>query len=177
MFLSRLDSAVRETKASVKIASITPTKSKKSSLLQELNEYLFDLFDANCMEEFHILQDFEDRAMQSFIDREESESRGSGVGDYDHFHYQLHREFVQLFEQMIDGFLKQQNCTMEDVFVEIERHHKLRVRDETDGDEKANIENSVDLIQVLTFYTDFSSWASMMAENARLRLRIKAMRK
>lgn len=177
MFLSRLDTAVRETKAAVKIANTTPTKSKKSVLLQDLNEYLFDLFDANCMEEFHILQAFEDRAMQSFLDREENEKKGNGEGDFDHVHYELHREFVQLFEQLIDGFLKQQSCTMEEVFEEIQRHRRIKIKEGIDADEKSNVENSVDLLHALSFYTDFSSWAAMMAENARLRRQFKAMRK
>lgn len=36
-----------------------------------------DLFDANCMKEFHILQSFDDRAMQAFIDREQNETKVS----------------------------------------------------------------------------------------------------
>lgn len=177
MFLSRLDAAVKESKAAIKVANTTPTKAKKSPLLHDLNEYLFDLFDANCMEEFHILQSFEDRAMQAFIDREQNETKGNGSGDFDHVHLALHKEFVQLFEQMIDGFLKQQDCTIDEVFAEIERYQQIRARDGIDGDEKSNIENSVDVVQALTFYTDFTSWANMMAENAKLRLRLKAMRK
>ena len=109
-------------------------------ILHDLNEYLFDIFDANCMEEYQIMEAFENKAMGYFLQRARLElenmttpsvpaylldakadakvtsSSSSQVHqqkackEYGHQEYLLHREFMNLFESLIDKFLQQQEC-------------------------------------------------------------------
>lgn len=178
MFLSRLDAAVRESRGALNAVLSSPQKKStekpvKSRLLSDLNEYLFDLFDANCMEEYHVLQKFEERAILSFMDLAMTESKEC---DYEHVHFQLHREFVTLFEALIENFLLQHKYTLEEVFAEVERYHSV---DYSKGPNavRANHHNSVELTEVLSFYTDFRTWADMMYDNARYRIRFQNSKK
>jgi hypothetical protein len=167
--MSRLDAAVQDVKTVVK--NMEKPKSQQSSfdvskILHDLNEYLFDLFDANCMEDYHKMEAFESRAMMAFMEQKERKD-----SDYDLLHYQLHQEFLQLFEQLIEKFLAEYHCTSEDIFHELERYKKKKDRTATDTDDRAEI------LDVLCYYTDFPTWAKMMNDNAQLRLKIQHMKK
>ena len=74
---------------------IDSAKKKSSRILHELNEYLFDLFDANCMEDFHKMDKFEQEAVKLF-DSEEFISNANY--EFSHEQYGKHQEFLRLFE-------------------------------------------------------------------------------
>ena len=95
MFLARLDRARNDVQKNNKNVNQhlphSPTKSATTSsssvtsppdggrtvipprILHDLNEYLFDVFDANCMEEYHIMERFETKAMEYFLERAQQE--------------------------------------------------------------------------------------------------------
>jgi len=177
MFLARLAEADAEVKSDFK--AITPQKGliqckrdlpssdvkysqasdskQHSSVIENFAEYLFDLFDANCMEDFHRMEAFENRALQHFADI------SNDNGEYSLIHTALHREFLSLFEELLQNFLSTEGVTIDEFYTELEKYSKA-------GSQDARIsENAKEVVEVVSFYTTFESWAKMMKEQARQR--------
>ncbi|RYY84682.1 hypothetical protein EON63_08705 [archaeon] len=164
MFISRLDSARKVTHHSPSESSSGP---KKPPILQDLSEYLFDLFDANCMPEFQEIERFEEKALKSF-DSEDVE--GKYADEYTHEQYMLHQDFLALFEKFIGNFLTHHNYTFDDLYTELSAHKKLKTTVHT------NLEPAGEVIDVLSYYVNFPAWVTMMRENAKLRRHYKTFR-
>lgn len=165
MFLSRLDSARKDVKESPSKALSSP---KKSRILQDLSEYLFDLFDANCLPEFQEIERFEEKALKSF-DSEDVE--GKYADEYTHEQYTLHRDFLALFEKFIGNFLTQHNHTFDDLYNELSAHNKLK-----SSSSSTRAESASEVIDVLSYYVSFPAWVAMMRDNARTRRHYKTFR-
>ena len=99
MFSSRLDTANKIVKSEAK--QISPVKSlgRNAKIVHEMAEYLFDIFDANLMEEFHIMESFETKAIGVFINRFDCKD------EYTFEQENLHKEFLKVFESLLDNFL------------------------------------------------------------------------
>jgi len=163
MFMARLEDAARESRQNISKIQPKLDTAQTSKLLHDLNEYLFDLFDANCLEDFQKLKEFEDRAILTFNPAEEAKD-----ADFDHRHFKLHQEFMTLFEQLIDGFIQQSGYTSEAVFDVIKQHRINSKGNLSEGQDRIN---AMDIMGVVAFYTDFQSWTIMMKENASYRAR------
>lgn len=135
--------------------SASITTSKQSGIMEKVTEYLFDLFDANCMEDFHRIERFEMAAISKFED--ESEEFTFEQND-------LHREFVALFEELIENFLKTENVTIEEFYDEVKRYSQDV---NSPGEEKCD--HAAEVLQVIGFYTTFETWAMMMKEQAKFK--------
>jgi len=160
--------------------SSTPLKLKRNPrILHQLNEYIFDLFDANCLEDFKKMEEFEKYALDAFMDLEQSEI--SSIKEFNHRQYELHQEFLTLFETLIDKFLKKFDYTMDELYEQIEWYYKQRdIIDESkasshnrggwkehidsDEEESSPSQEAFEIIEVITFYTDFEKWTTMMME-------------
>lgn len=148
MFASRLDEASRFTKTEAK--QITPTKAREHSIkiVHEMSEYLFDIFDANMMEEYHIMETFEMKAMNAFINREDEKA------EYTFEQQDLHKEFLKLFESLLDNFLVGKNLTMHDLYDEVKWYMA-----------QDNVE-ALEVIEVIDAFSDFKKWADHMTRQA-----------
>jgi hypothetical protein len=71
----------------------------EGGIVSKVADYLFNLFDANCMEECQVLAAFEARACRAFGTPAE--------GGFTFEQEALHREFCALFEGFTQAFLKQ----------------------------------------------------------------------
>ena len=74
----------------------------RDSILWKVSEYLFDLFDANCLDGYKKIEEFEDRILKHFIDDND---------EYTFEQERCHREFLDLFESLIEKFLTENKCT------------------------------------------------------------------
>ena len=186
-FLARLDQARTESKRDeLPLSPSLPRESKGSDLLEKATEYLFDIFDANMMEEYHIINNFEERAILAFPvddgggvvegDRGASaDDDGDGeFGGRDEVtkeitfeQERLHNEFLGIFEDLIERFLRTEGVSSADFFEQVrESYHGGR-----------RMCQAIEVVDVIFCYTDIGQWHSMMTENARQRKRWEAHRK
>eukprot|EP01038_Epipyxis_sp_PR26KG_P007358 gene7358-10028_t len=161
-------------KLELEINKISTSKNKK--LIFDLSEYLFDLFDANMMEEFHQIELLESNAMEYFS--------GCEIGcEYTHKQYELHGEFVKLFEILIEKFLHEQHCSMDELCEVLNNYvnqvntsnyfNEFDMIDDDASCKESNINNpnnsrylAKEVIDVISVYTNFEMWSSMMKEQA-----------
>ena len=128
----------------------------RGSILWKVSEYLFDLFDANCLDGYKKIEAFEDRAMKHFANDTE---------EYTFEQERCHREFLDLFESLIENFLKENKTTTQAFYAEVDKEIK----------KKANIKSSSEaneIVDVIFTYCDFKSWVEYMKEQTNNRFTI-----
>jgi len=185
-----------KTSEAKKQSPAVPQKRRNPKLLHELNEYLFDLFDSNCMEDFKRMEQFESYALDAFKvlypddDSMYHQPMTTTIKEFNHRQYELHQEFITLFESMIEKFLLKFHYTTNEFYTEIEwyiqhkdvahdHHHqekagwkKYRSDGKIDSDDDEDEEDdelspeqeAFEIIEVISFYTDFEKWSTMMME-------------
>jgi len=172
-FLSRLDDAAAEGKREMKgLSPSLKDDSASSSLLEKATEYLFDIFDANCMEEYRIINSFEERALLAFpiADVNVAADLGEGEGEEITFEQErLHNEFLGIFEELIERFLHAEGVSSASFYEQVREHYH-----HTQGGRRQM--QAVEVVDVIFTYTDISQWHAMMMENARQRKRWEAHR-
>lgn len=163
-------------------------KPQSSKILLELNEYLFDLFDANCMEDFHKMDQFEREAIQLF-DSEDFISNPNY--EFSHQQYRKHQEFLELFESLVENFLRTNHYTSDKLYSELQtfinskstdnqtKHNKKSSGDgkyssDNEDDDECSQEssdqsNALEIVEVIAYYTSFEKWCEMMKENVKLK--------
>lgn len=165
-FLSRLDDAIAEGKMDEREVSpsLPSAKQSKSSLLERATEYLFDIFDANCMEEYAIINRFEERAIKAFPVR----SDASEVDEEISFEQErLHNEFLGIFEDLLERFLRAENMASAEFFE--------LVRANFHGGRKMC--QAIEIVDVIFCYTDITQWHAMMRENVHQRRRYESQKR
>lgn len=159
----------------------TPTATKKaeykddSDILEKLCEYLFDLFDANLMEDYIKMEKFEIRALESFQNFTDTE--------YTHEQHALHNEFVALFEQLVEGFLQSEGYTI-DVFYNELAHFLNKSTFKPKGNKGPGMQSSYyndatpadEVMEVISSYIQFDTWADLMRKQAQQRCEFQSMR-
>lgn len=155
MFLSK----VTEAKECVKkdFTDITPVKKKGKSdiaLINRFSNYLFDIFDANLMDEFHIMDKFEQDALDCFDNEDE---------EFTFEQQALHDQFMVLFESVMERFLIAEDVTSEDLFDRVKKCSEDSVGD------------AIDVIEVISCYTDFKQWGDHMKRQAANRRQYKGL--
>jgi hypothetical protein len=142
-----------------------PEYKDNSEILAKLAEYLFDLFDANLMEDYAKMEKFEIRALESFQDYEQTE--------FTHEQHALHNEFVALFEQLIEGFLQSEGYSI-DVFYNELVHFINKSKSSTKGKAAtaaaaaaAGMTPAEEVLEVVSNYMQFDLWADLMRQQAR----------
>jgi hypothetical protein len=149
MFLSRLEDAMLSVRKDAKSLA----DSKVDSIVEDVNEYIFDLFDANLMDDYHIMEEFENHALAKFD------------SDSDEFTFEQeneHKNFLRLFEQLITQHLLRKGYNIQS-FYDI-------VKDILNTSESRRKECTYEVIEVISYFTDFYSWATDM------RLRCRELR-
>jgi len=151
----------------------------RPAIMFKLSEYLFDLFDANCMADFHRMEKFELTALRSF---EES----SPHSEFTHEQHRLHEQFLELFEELIEGFLRQENYSVEEFYQQLALYldldHRTRVQDSgcfDDGSsdlQPSEPDSANDVLEVIRNYMRFDMWADNMRQMARQQLRFQSFR-
>jgi hypothetical protein len=151
-FLGRLDEAVQEGRREAK--DVSPSLKRKSDILERATEYLFDIFDANCMEEYHILNNFEERAMLQFpvddADKEEITFEQE----------RLHNEFLTIFEDLLEKFLNTEGISSSSFFELVRENFQGGTR----------MCQAIEIVDVIFCYCDITQWHAMMRETARQRV-------
>lgn len=160
-----------------------------SSIMSKLSEYLFDLFDANCMADFHRMEAFELTALRSFED-----SFASPYSEFTHEQHLLHEQFLQLFEELIEGFLRQEHYSAEEFYEQLAQHldddddpshphAKTRMQvgsdwfDDGSTDSQPSEQDSAhEVFSVIRSYMRFDAWAENMRRMARQQLRFQSFR-
>ena len=159
-FLARLDDAIAEGKQCTR--DLSPGDEKKGrdlKLLERASEYLFDIFDANCMEEYHILNNFEERALRSFPDHESEEISFEQE--------RLHGEFLGIFENLLEKFIlnDESGVSIADFYDQVKRQYH--------GQSPAR---AMEVVDVIFNYTDIAQWHEMMRDSALQRLKYAKQR-
>lgn len=123
-------------------------------------EYIFDLFDANMLEDYHTIANFENRAIDAFKDPESTEI------SFDQ--ERLHKEFLVIFEGLIAKFLKQKNATPEIFYAQVQNYLQEPQSNSTKRSAKRN-RDAMEVVDVIFNYTDLSMWCEAMRDRAKLR--------
>ena len=149
------------------------------SIIHKVSEYLFDLFDANCMEEYHLLQRFEAKAWPKF-DPDEDE--------YTFEQQDLHKEFCALFESLTEKFILSEGYSIERFYKVVAREAEKRkgqgtARDAVGGEvaprpwgETDDAEDAEEVVEVVFQVADFQLWAAEMRGIARNNMAWQARR-
>lgn len=148
MFASRLAEA--NTQAKTEHKQITPVKAREHNekIVHEMAEYLFDIFDANLMEEYHMMESFEMKAVDLFMKRENAND------EYTFEQEECHKEFLVLFETLLEGFLVKKNITIDALLEEVKWYKK---QDHVEANE---------IIEVIDSFSSFPKWANHMTQQA-----------
>ena len=172
MFLSLLDEARNDEKCGGENKEYKGDEDKDEvseddELLEKLSEYLFDIFDANCMEEFHLIERFEREAIKEFLDLED---------EYTLKQFTIHQEFLRLFENILERFLLAEKTTSEALYTKLE-HYKQKYSDihaaSVHPMSRSEL-HTVEIIHTISAYTEFNVWAGFMKEQARNTLKFKS---
>ena len=170
MFTRLLDSARADVNAipptpvsSKKNKQTTPSQSPSNEELCELfSEFLFDLFDANCMEEFKQIEALELAHCSLFAQWNKGDEFTLQQGD-------AHFEFVHLFEQLCSEFLIQNDVTQSQLF----QAAKSILEEEGGGDkvaekepcwEQSPVAHANEIWEVVNSVENISVWATAMKD-------------
>lgn len=137
-----------------------------SDILEKLCEYLFDLFDANCMDDYIRMERFELRAVEAF--------KGDEM-EFTHEQHDLHKEFVALFEQLVEGFLSTEDYSIDEFYQELK--HFLQVSGPkskpklggTGYYDSGLVTPADEVMEVISSYMQFDVWAGLMRRQAQQR--------
>jgi hypothetical protein len=127
----------------------------RGSILWKVSEYLFDLFDANCLDGYKKIEAFEDRVMKHFANDTE---------EYTFEQERCHREFLDLFESLIENFLRENKTTTKAFYAEVNLVMKQKI---AHHNKEAN-----EIVDVIFTYCDFKSWVEYMKEQTNNRFTI-----
>lgn len=130
---------------------------KEETLITQAAEYIFDLFDANMLEDYKTMEAFETMAIDAFPDYENSEISFEQE--------RLHREFMDLFESLIGKFLKDKGATHEEFYNMLNEY----LQDKNSGNAAASKESAVEVVDVIFAYTDLQVWCGAMRERSKMR--------
>jgi hypothetical protein len=172
--------------------STQKTRSSSSSIMFKLSEYLFDLFDANCMADFHRMEAFELAALRSF------EDSSAPYSEFAHEQHILHGQFLQLFEELLEGFLRQEHYSAEEFYEQLAQHldddrdhrtndplhphAKTRMQksdcfdDDSTDSQPSEPDSAHEVLAVIRNYMRFDAWAENMRRMARQQLRFQSFR-
>jgi len=138
-----------------------------SEIIEKLCEYLFDLFDANCMDDYLRMEKFELRAVGSFRNDED---------EFTHEQHELHKEFMALFEQLVEGFLEFEGYTVEVFYKELKhfvnKSEHLANKPKIGTPEyftSGKVTPADEVMEVINSYMQFEVWAGLMRKQAQQR--------
>ena len=137
----------------------------RDGIIHKVSEYLFDLFDANCMEDYHTMQQFEEKAWRKF---------DPDVEEYTFEQQELHKEFCELFERLTEGFITSEGYSVEQFYAEVRDPAAARPARKKDADpaprpwgEVDEGEDAEEVVDVVYQVVDFRLWADEMRSIAR----------
>jgi hypothetical protein len=151
---------------------------KRQNIVWKVCEYLFDLFDANQLEGYKKIEEFEDKAIKSFMKNDYEDEKfewqdfnsnydptlEAKVCEYSFEHQQLHNEFMKLFESIIEEFLEQEGYNIDSFYEILNKTLK-----ESKSNPKSRIEEANEILEVIMCYSSFESWSCSMNEQAKRR--------
>ena len=139
-----------------------------SDILEKLSEYLFDLFDANLMDDYKRMEAFEQKACQIFDPDEE---------EYNFEQTEMHEKFKQLFEELTENFLIENGCSHERLY-DIAKNAIAKKESSTDFEKKVQVaeaddeELAFEILEVIDSVLCFEHWAAEMKDLRRRQLRV-----
>ena len=143
-------------------------------IVERVSEFLFDIFDANLMDEYKEIERFEGSAERAFV---ASASEGDGDDEsveFTHEQYALHGEFAALFERLTERFLAKEGFTPERFYEVVRRQQRAEKADAEAGraadrefGEKGEVAHEV--IDVVAEVSDIRVWAKEMRRRVRHR--------
>ncbi len=131
----------------------------RTDLVSQCAEYIFDLFDANMLEDYHVMETFENKALAAFVDYENTEISFEQE--------RLHNQFLDLFEEMISKFLKEKKCSTSEFYNQVNAY----LNDESDT--KLAKDSAREVVETIFAYTDLQLWHTNMREMSRYRAKVK----
>lgn len=151
---------------------------KRQSIVWKVCEYLFDLFDANQLDGYKKIEEFEDKAIKSFMkDDYEDENFEwqdfnpnydptlvAKVCEYSFEHQQLHNEFMKLFESLIEEYLIKEGYSIDSFYETLNKTLK-----ESRSNPNSRIDEAKEILEVIMCYSSFESWSCSMNEQAKRR--------
>jgi len=157
-----LSKGVRSIEIGAKASESDDESEEDEHILHKVSEYLFDLYDANMLEDFKVMEKFE-RAVVDKFDPDGEE--------FSFEHQDLHKQYCELFESLVSKFIEGEGYTMEE-FYEVVRAHVQSGG--TEAEEKEHSQDASEVMSVVYSCSDFKTWADDMREQARQSARYTA---
>ena len=139
----------------------------EETLVTQASEYLFDLFDANCLEDFKTMENFETMALDAFKDFESTEISFE--------QHRLHDEFMELFQTLFSKFLAEKQTTPEAFYELVSAYLSIKEEKADSKDKDKDKDNGAasrqaadEVVDVIFSYTDLSLWCGAMRDRSRM---------
>lgn len=133
----------------------------RTDLVSQCAEYIFDLFDANMLEDYHVMENFENKALAAFVDYDNTEISFEQE--------RLHHHFLDLFEEMIGKFLREKKSTTAEFYNQVNDY----LNDKSDTKTKVAKDSAREVVETIFAYTDLQLWHANMREMSRYRAKRK----
>ncbi|GMI62016.1 hypothetical protein ScalyP_jg1828 [Parmales sp. scaly parma] len=140
------------------LAGPKTTLDKDHFILKEVAEFLFDLFDANCTNDFKIIAQFETESVELFIEE--------NVPDKFEFEftrkmYSKWQEFKVLFESLTAKFMAEElNCSPDEFYNVVRSRLEMEEEDESDKNKSDEEEEAAEeILDVFNSVCNFQVWA------------------
>jgi hypothetical protein len=137
---------------------------KRSSIIWKVSEYLFDLFDANLMDGYKKIAAFEEKAVVHFMSNTRIEI--NTTCEFTIEQEMLHREFLDLFESLIEDYLSKEGYKISQFYTEVQKYQLMKESNTLKGE--AN-----EIIDIIGYYCDFTKWSSIMIDMAERKKKYK----
>ena len=135
---------------------------KVRMIVHEVSEFLFDLFDANCLPAFKAIEALEHQYCRHFSVWEEG-------AELSHVMHDAWSRFTTLFEKLMEDFLREHGWTNDDCY----KAAKKALEDESlllpheasiDTWQQNPKEQATEILEVLMAVQDINVWAAQMRE-------------
>jgi hypothetical protein len=170
MFTRLLEEARSEPAKVVHVARSPPRQSgakniaddKVRLIVHELSEFLFDIFDANCLPAFKAIEALEHQYCRHFAAWEKGE-------ELSHVMHDAWSRFTALFEKLIEAFLRDHGWSNEECYRAAERALKDKALippqvEAHDPWQQNPNDQATEILEVLMAVQDIHVWAGQMKE-------------
>ena len=140
----------------------SPEDAQVREIVHELSEFLFDIFDANCLPAYQAIEAVEQKFCRHFATWEKGE-------ELDHVMHDAWTRFTCLFEKLVEDFLREHDWTNEVVYRAAKRaledQSLLPTQQSMDDPWQQNPhEQAAEILEVVMGVQDINIWASQMRE-------------
>lgn len=137
------------------------TDEQVREIVHELSEFLFDIFDANCLPAYQAIESLEKSYCKHFSSWEPDD-------EFTHVMHDAWTRFTLLFEKLIEDFLKNHSWSHQLVYSAAQRaledESLIPAAEPNDPWKQNPREQAIEILEVLMAVQDINTWAAQMRD-------------